>query len=412
MKIVVPQISVVEVLGDTTTPMANIDIIGELNCGSSSVILDGGPSTGQSLAFEWFDDNGNPISNDTSITVSIAGDYSLLLTNTINGCTSTTSIEVTGDASLPMVIATVNDTLNCIIEEISLDGNGSSEGANFEYEWQNSSGDSIANTLQTIIEQAGFYTLIVINTENGCSNSQTVEVIQDIETPIANAGEDMTIICNQTSVQLDGSNSNANSGSLTFEWTNSEGDLIGNSAFVEVDADGIYTLTVFAENGCSASDMVEVVLDANIPIADVGDGGTLDCSVTLISLGGNGSSSGVDITYQWLDENNTVISNASTTEVELPGTYTLIVTNSSNNCSASASIEIPQDVNLPVADAGNDGTLNCEVVEITLDGSQSSSGQDFQYQWLDANNDPISDQITTLIDQPGSYTLVVTNAHQ
>jgi len=168
-------------------------------------------------------------------------------------------------------------------------------------------------------------------------------------------------------------------------------------------------LSVIAENGCEASDQIEVSMDTIVPVADPGEGGTLDCETSIISLGGSESSNGNNITYEWLDQNNTVIAITSMTDITLPGTYTLIVTDGSTNCFSSAEVIIPQDIQTPLSEAGNDETLNCLITQINLDGSQSSSGQNISYQWLDSNGNVISDEVTTLINIPDTYTLVVTN---
>ena len=61
----------------------------------------------------------------------------------------------------------------------------------------------------------------------------------------------------------------------------------------------------------------------------------------------------------------------------VPGVYTLIVTNIDNGCTAIASVEIFEDVATPLADAGQDGILTCDITEITLDGSSTQVVQIF-----------------------------------
>ncbi len=401
--------STIDVIENTVEPVSTISSTGELDCQTSSVTLDGNSSSGNPLNFQWLDENDEVISNDTSIDVSAAGIYTLLVSNTTNGCTNVSTIEIEINAELPTAIAETSDLLNCNNTEAALDGTGSSEGANIIYEWQNPLGDSIANVLQTSIDAPGVYTLIVFNVENGCSASASLEVFQDIETPIAVAGEDELITCDESTVTLDGSASSIGLGSLSFQWTNSNNQIISDLETVEVNAADIYTLTVIAENGCSASDETEVTLDTNVPVADPGAGGTLNCELQTITLGGNGTSSGINIEYQWLDETNTEIATTSTTAISTPGTYTLIVTDISNNCSISASIVIPQDIELPIADAGNNETLNCLVLETQLDGSQSTAGPEFEYQWLNSNSVVISNEVTFLTSLPDTYIFIVTN---
>ncbi len=401
--------STIDVIENTTEPTSVAEAEGMLDCQSSSVTLDGSNSTGNPLNFQWLDENDEIISNDTSIDVSTAGIYTLLVSNTTNACTNVSTIEIEINAELPTAIIEPADSLNCNNTEATLDGTGSSGGANIIYEWQNPLGDSIANVLQTSIDAPGVYTLIVFNVENGCSASASLEVFQDIETPIAVAGEDELITCDESTVTLDGSASSIGLGELTFQWTNSNNQMISDLETVEVNAADIYTLTVIAENGCTASDETEVTLDTNIPVADAGAGGTLNCELQTITLGGNGTSSGNNIEYQWLDEINNEIAISATTAISTPGTYTLIVTDISNNCSISASIVIPQDIETPIAEAGNNETLNCLVLETQLDGSQSSAGPEFEYQWLNSNSVVISNEVTFLTSLPDTYILIVTN---
>ncbi len=399
----------IEVFEDTEEPVSTISSTGELDCQTSSVTLDGNSSSGNPLNFQWLDENDEIISNDTSIDVTAAGIYTLLVSNTTNACTNVSTIEIEINAELPTAIIEPADSLNCNNTEATLDGTGSSEGVNIIYEWQNPLGDSIANVLQTSIDAPGVYTLIVFNTENGCSASASLEVFQDIETPIAVAGEDELITCDESTVTLDGSASSIGLGSLSFQWTNSNNQIISDLETVEVNAADIYTLTVIAENGCSASDEIEVTLDTNVPVADPGAGGTLNCEIEIITLGGNETSSGINIEYQWLDESSNEIATTSTTDISTPGTYTLIVTDISNSCSISASIVIPQDIETPIAEAGNNETLNCLVLETQLDGSQSSAGPEFEYEWLNSNSIVISNEVTFLTSLPDTYILIVTN---
>ena len=48
---------------------------------------------------------------------------------------------------------------------------------------------------------------------------------------------------------------------------------------------------------------VEVQQDANVPVADAGLGGTITCDIPNITIGGNNTSTGGTITYEWLDQN-------------------------------------------------------------------------------------------------------------
>src|SRR5690606_37052059 len=125
------------------------------------------------------------------------------------------------------------------------------------------------------------------------------------------------------------------------------------------------------ENGCTAVSVVEVTPDDNVPVAEAAVSGPLTCSVDQVILDGSGSSSGNNISYEWLDPNDVSIGNTLIIDAETPGVYTLIIFDNDNGCSSSASIEVLQNLEVPGANAGNDETLDCGEPDMTLQGSGS-----------------------------------------
>lgn len=87
---------------------------------------------------------------------------------------------------------------------------------------------------------------------------------------------------------------------------------------------GIYGITVTDANGCSMVNEVELL---PLTIADAGPDQFLSCNTASVILDGSNSSAGPDITYTWTDSEGTVISNAPTVEVNVPGLYQLTVEN-------------------------------------------------------------------------------------
>src|SRR5690606_3504888 len=174
------------------------------------------------------DSENDTISTEDFAEATAAGFYTLIVTDAENGCSASIEIEVESNAEFPEAIAEAGDILDCNILETTLDGSGSEEGVNIFYEWQNPDGDSIANGLQAVVTAPGIYTLIVFNNENGCSSTAQVEVFQNTEPPLADAGEDQLITCDEPLATLDGSGSTGQN--LTFEWTNSDDEIVSNSA--------------------------------------------------------------------------------------------------------------------------------------------------------------------------------------
>ncbi len=98
-----------------------------------------------------------------------------------------TRITVKNDTTKPKAIIAVADTLNCVVNQIDLNGNASSKGARYLYNWVALSGNIVqgTNSLLPKIDQKGIYQLVVHDTLLGCKDSSTITVVQDIQQPIA-----------------------------------------------------------------------------------------------------------------------------------------------------------------------------------------------------------------------------------
>ncbi len=399
-----------QVTQDIEAPTADAGNGDEITCNTSVVNLDGSASSqGNQFEYSWLDNNNEEVGTDLNVEVDQSGVYELIVTNTENGCTSTSSVTVTQNTNAPTADAGNDDQLTCTTSTLNLDGSASSEGTQFQYQWLNSNDEEIGTEIEVEVDEADTYTLIVTNTENGCISNSVVEITQDTNLPTANAGDDNQITCTNNAVILDGSASSEGS-QFEYQWLNSNNDEISTEIEIEVDNSDTYTLIVTnTENGCSSNASTEVTEDVEAPTADAGNDDQLTCIVNTINLNGDASSEGSQFEYQWLNSNDEEIGSEIELEIDQADTYTLIVTNTENGCSSNASVEISQDIETPIVDAGNDGLLNCITLNINLDGSASSDGSQFEYQWLNSNNEEISAEIEVDVDQPDIYTLIITN---
>ncbi len=412
--------SSVSISEDTNSPTADAGPDDELNCSEPDLTLDGsGSSSGSNISYLWTTTNGNIVSGADSATPLIdqAGTYSLLVTNTDNGCTASANAIVTQDVNLPTADAGPDGELNCNVNQLTLNGDDSSDGDNITYQWTTSDGNIVSGDDSTtpLVDQAGTYSLQVINTDTGCSATSSVEVSENTTTPTSDAGPTDELNCDNNSLTLDGSGSSSGS-EFTYLWTTTNGNIVSGDDTTEpvIDQSGDYELLVTnTDNGCTSTSSVSISEDTNSPTADAGPDDELNCSEPDLTLDGSGSSSGSNISYLWTTTNGNIVSGAdsATPLIDQTGTYSLLVTNTDNGCTASANAIVTQDVNLPTADAGPDGELNCNVNQLTLNGENSSSGNDITYLWTTSDGNIVSgdDSTTPLVDQPGTYSLQVTN---
>ncbi|MEZ5031388.1 MAG: gliding motility-associated C-terminal domain-containing protein [Saprospiraceae bacterium] len=181
----------------------------------------------------------------------------------------------------------------------------------------------------------------------------------------AEAGPDFNLDCTIQNATLQGS---ANPANGTFAWTGPNNFTSGIATPV-VTFPGTYVLTVTYPDQCTAADSTTVTIDASVPVAKVGPNQVLTCLVDSVFLNGAGSSVGPNFLYEWKNPAGQVISNGTGIWVSQPGTYTLQVTNTDNNClSPVAQVTVTEDKVIPVAPIQADPgeLLNCVVDNVLL----------------------------------------------
>jgi hypothetical protein len=127
-------------------------------------------------------------STDSSLTVTAAGNYSVTFTDTLTGCTSTSSVAVTENA-LPNAAITASKAQFCANDTITL-----SVGASGIW----SSGDTSTSINVTA---AGTYS-VVITDANGCVNSDSIVMSNYVATPFALSTSGSISICANGSLVL------------------------------------------------------------------------------------------------------------------------------------------------------------------------------------------------------------------
>jgi len=405
-----PVVTSVTITANTAPPTAIAGPDRIISCTSPTATLNGaGSSTGAGISYQWT--GPGIVSGGTTLTpvVNAAGTYTLTVTNQSSGCTGSDQVVVTGSIVPPTANAGPDRILTCTNMTAVLNGGGSSSGANITYAWTGPGIVSGGTTNMPVVNVAGTYTLTVNNQTNGCSATDQVVVTSNTAPPIANAGANMTISCPNPTVTLNGTGSTSGA-NITYGWTGPGIVSGGATTTPVVNAAGTYTLTVTNQtNGCSASDQVVVSGSTTPPTANAGPGQTLTCTTTTVTLDGTGSSSGASIIYAWTGPGIVSGGTTATPVVNAAGTYTLTVTNQSTGCSATSPVVVVSNTTLPIADAGADTSIACTNATVQLDGSGSSSGPNFTYDWAGPGIVSGDTTATPIVNMAGTYVLTVTN---
>ena len=199
----------------------------------------------------------------SSISVSQAGQYALLVTNTANGCTASAQAAVLSDFQTPDLSA-LGCELTCLEPKLRVTAQSATPGVT--YLWNGPVGFSSAEP-DPEVTVAGSYT-VVATTPNGCTASATVQVTEKKELPTAVASSSNVLDCTNTTTTLSaaGSSSGVN---ITYSWADPSGISLGSGASLPgVGQPGTYILTVTnVQNGCTTETGVEVKVNPNVPTA-------------------------------------------------------------------------------------------------------------------------------------------------
>ncbi|MGI9160717.1 MAG: hypothetical protein ACR2K1_13290, partial [Saprospiraceae bacterium] len=391
-----------------------------VNCYQPSLQINGSASsTGPEYTYAWTTADGNIVSgaNTLAPTVNQAGTYTLLVSNTDNGCTSTHAVFIDQNTLAPLAEAGASGLLTCTEFTVTLTGSANA-GPEFTYVWTTADGNIAAgdSTLNPVVDAPGQYQLLVFNTTNGCTATDTTTVSRDANVPIALAAVPGPLTCTVNQITLNGSASTQGAG-VTYTWTTTNGNIVSgaNTLSPVVNSPGQYQLMVFnANNNCQAQFTADVLLNIAPPTANAGAPLVLSCLSPQLVLNGNASSQGASFSYSWTTLNGNILSgqNTLTPTVNKAGFYTLVVTNLQNGCTAASTVQVLLDHNTPVANAGAEKLLTCTATAVQLTGTGSSAGPNFSYQWTTTTGNIVSGANTTTptVNAPGVYELFIVNA--
>ncbi|MFK8007162.1 MAG: gliding motility-associated C-terminal domain-containing protein, partial [Saprospiraceae bacterium] len=411
---------------DIEDPSADAGLAQTLLCGDIEVTLDGSASSanGDPITYAWTDPMGNPGGSTATVGASTPGTWTLTITNTDNGCTSTSTVVVDQDTNAPSLSMTPsNSILNCDIQTITFDASASSvamgSSGTLTYEWTDANGLPLGNTATIDVSTTDEVFVTITDDANGCSVSESFATTQDIEEPSADAGSTQTLTCGSSQVTLDGSNSSAN-GTITYAWyaPNDPNTVVATTATVDATMSGTWTLLITnTDNGCTSTSEVLVDQDINAPTAVVDFSGMLTCADTELTIDGSNSTiQSPNGTIEYLWENGAT---TATTTFDAPGTYTVLITDNGNGCTAEQSFTIDQDIIEPIADiqALTSTTISCSEPSLVFNGSASNNngnpnGGTLTYLWT-LNNIPVTGGTTDQVEisEEGELVLEVFNSN-
>ena len=359
----------------------NVSCFGGTN-GSATATGFGGTPT---LSYTW-----NPGNLSGATQLNLPANVYIVQVTDANGCTKTTTVNITQPAAALSATTSVNNNVLCFGAST---GSASVVGAggttNYSYLWTptGSTGTTISGLT------AGTY-VVAITDANNCSTTSSVVITQPLSAITATATK-VDASCNTASGSATAIG-NGGTGAYTYTWSNGGATGTINNIF-----SGSYVATVTDGNGCTATTTATVsdVGAATITLQGQQDnicfGGSIG-SATVTATGGTGL-----LTYIWSNGGTTTsISN-------LPAGSYVISVSDAGGCLATSNITITSPVAVaPTANVtSNVGCLGGNNGVVSVTGSGGTPG--YSYSWSAPGGTGSS--LNNLII--GTYTVTVTDAN-
>ena len=409
------------VLADLEAPELNIVTPEELNCVVEELQLSAQITNNlDDIDINWITNDGNILSGENTLTPSIdaPGIYRLEVTNNATGCGNESRISILENIDAPEVTIPVPLNLTCDRAQVNLEANLVGQEDNFSFSWSTQDGNFLENknTLNQVVDQPGSYTLKVTDTRNSCQTTIISNVSVDRIPPEINIGESFIFDCSFTEAQIEASGSLGNQ--FSYEWTTDDGNIIAGSNALNptINTAGTYNLKIKnEENGCESEASINILDDQNRPRAIIETPENLTCVRNEIQLDASNSSRGNTLTYSWETLDGMLSGNANSIKAmaAAPGFYTLTIRDEQNDCTTHETVEVMLDTVSPTASITTPRALDCHDTAIKLDGTRSSEGDNFRYNWETSDGNIVADAhtLSPTIDAPGSYALEITNTN-
>lgn len=378
-------------------------------------------------------------SASTTVTNLVRGTYLFKLTVTDNkGATDADTVAIKVNPSpapppnvLPVANAGTDNTITLPLNNVTLNGNGSTDadGTLNSYSWIRVSGpaqfsistpNGPSTQVTNLLEGTYSFRLLVTDNRGGTdADTVTVTVLAAPPAPnvppVADAGANQIITLPTSTTSLNGESSGDADGTITtYVWTKISGPAGGNLSNAALPVTGItsltqgtysYRLKVTDNDGATDADTIIITVNSaaippptpNIaPTAKAGSNITIQLPVNSATLNGSASSDidGTITNYTWSkisgpSQFKIVSPSSSLTDIQnlLQGTYSFRLQVKDNDGAISRDtinvIVLPLANTAPIADAGQDFTVNLPDPVIRLNGLGSSDpdGKIESYSW-------------------------------
>ena len=407
----------VTVTGNTIAPagVAITPNLPTLTCANPSVTLTGTSST-SGVSYAWTGPGSFTATGTQAATVT-PGEYVLTVTNPANGCTTSTAATVNGNFAPPANVTAINNgPQTCYNVAVALTGSSTTTGATFAWTGPNGFTANSATAHLTSLGQDGTYSLTVTDPNNGCTAIAATVVAENDAAPtgvsVSSSTGSPVLNCTNPSLTLTASSTTPG---VTYAWRigPTGSTVLGTSDTLTVSQANAYDVLVTnPANGCAflggLAVSQNVTPPSNLLLTSNPATPVLTCTTTSIAC--NANASGSKVGYTWTGPGGFSF-HGQTTDLSVPGTYSVTATDSTDGCSSTASTTITQDITPPsavtIGSATGTTIINC--TNPTLSLTAGSSPNTASYSWSGPNS-YTANTATASVTVPGTYIVTATLA--
>ena len=386
-------------------------------CAVSNGSITGLQFQGMNLKYNWYNVNTPAVTVGAGPTINnlAPGNYSVTITDTVNGCTVTG-----GPFEIKAVNAPVLDVSSVLLRNAvcsqptgSITGLKVSGTGTIIYTWTNAAGQTVGSTEQLTDIPADTYTLS-ISDQSGCPAPPSQPFV------ITAPGE---ILIDRGTATIREASCTVNDGGIsglqatnaeTIRWLDNSGTLLGSGLDLANLAPGTYRLEITNTYGCNATQDFEIPQHAPelITVSQVNTQNPV-CNLNNGSVTGMILAGGTPVSYRWLDVSDREVSMVKDLTNAGDGIFRLYVKDI-EQCEQLVATIILKTPNLPRIDATYLSIIDdvCSMTSGAIAGLGVNGKEPLSYAWLNPDSTVIS---TTLQAQslPGGYdyTLRVTDAY-
>jgi gliding motility-associated-like protein len=383
-------------------------------CGLNNGSISGLQFRGINLKYQWFNAANQVIGNNAAIAGLTPGTYTLVISDTVNGCAATGGpYEIKGIAA-PVLDATGLVLKNAICSQPtgSITGLKVTGTGTITYTWTNANQVVAGNTLDLVNVPAGQYTLSFTDA-SACpaapSGPYTVTAPGLITIDRSNLAirETDCAVSNGSITGLQATNA------TTIRWLDRMGTVVGNSLDLANMPAGSYILEITNATGCNATAtfIIPQHLPAILTVTQLNKQNPV-CNLQNGSATGLVLTGGTPVSYRWVDQSGTEVSQDRELINMGDGVYKLYVTDI-ERCEQLVTTVTLRTPNLPVIDERYASVIHdvCNTISGMIGGITVSGIAPFSYAWLNEDSAVIATDIKAQGLPHGTYTLQTTDGN-